>query len=95
MTNWHDTSPVIPRRAGHSILAVLTGFIGCYNLWIAASGLYRGSIAVFSKHAAAPASRAADPTAFWMNFGGRVVFACLLFGCAVGCFIEARKRDGE
>ena len=76
-------------------LAALAGFIGCYHLWVAAAGLYRGSIWVFTKHLPVLASRAAEPTWFWANVAGRLVFACLLLGCAVGCLIEARSARNK
>jgi len=93
MKDLKDPSPVIPRRAGHLLLAALTGFMGCYNLWIAATGLHRGSIWVFTKHLPALASRAAEPTWFWANVAGRLILTCLLLGCAVGCLMEARSES--
>ena len=86
-----DCSPLLPRRGGHLLLAALTGFMGGYNLWVAAAGLHRGAIWVFTRRLPALASRAVEPSWFWANVAGRMVFAAVLLGCALGCLVTARS----
>jgi hypothetical protein len=95
MTKLQDRSPLLPRRGGHLFLAALTAFMGCYNLWIAASGLRTGSIWVFTKRAEGVASRAIEPAWFWANVGGRAFFAALLFGISAACIAKAFSAKSE
>lgn len=95
MKKLEDRSPVLSQRGGHLVLAALTEFMGCYNLWVAAAGLYRGSIWVFTKHLPALASRAAEPGWFWANVAGRAIFTALLLGCAAACVVKARSASAK
>ena len=70
----------------------MTGFMGSYNLWIAASGLAGGKIWIFTKKAAEQASREVDPGWFWATLAGRLGFGVMLSGVAILCLLKARDR---
>jgi hypothetical protein len=86
--------PLLPHRGGHLLLAALTGFMGSYNLWIAANGLHDGAIWIFTKKAAAQVGRSAEPGWFWATVAGRLGFGLMLSSVAVACLRKARSRAG-
>ena len=90
-----DRTPLLPPRAGHLILAVLTTIMGCWNLWVAVAGLYSGSIWAFTKRAPYTVNRIAEPGMFWAQVAGRVAFTALLLGVTVACLVKAKSLSAK